>query len=251
MTDVKLLVNDEYEILTPDGFSDFRGLMVSTKPTIVVVAVVNGEERSIRCTPDHKFIMKDGSTKEAQALQADDELYGGAIFRASMVDGAAVTVYDPLDVQLGHRFFADGICVSNCLFLDEFAFVKPIVQEEFWTSILPTLSTGGSCICTSTPNGDANLFAQLWRQATNKSQGDGDIPFVPLHVRWDQPPGRDEKFKQQQIKLLGEDKWRQEYECVSGDTMLTLQDSNGVIFEMTIQELHQYLESINNEERTN
>lgn len=251
MNDVKLLVNDEYEILTPDGFSDFRGLMVSTKPTMVVSATVGGECVDVRCTLDHKFYLRDGSVKEARWLSVGEALYGGIAVTQVTYDLVEVEVYDPLDVQLNHRFLAGGLTVANCLFLDEFAFVKPIVQEEFWTSILPTLSTGGSCICTSTPNGDANLFAQLWRQATNKSQGDGDIPFVPLHVRWDQPPGRDEKFKQQQIKLLGEDKWRQEYECVSGDTMLTLQDSNGVIFEMTIQELHQYLESINNEERTN
>lgn len=103
-----------------------------------------------------------------------------------------------------------GMSIS-LLFLDEFAFVKPIVQEEFWTSILPTLSTGGACIMSSTPNGDANLFAQLWRAALNK--GNTDIPFVPIHVTWDRPPGRDADFKRQQIQLLGEQKWRQEYEC--------------------------------------
>ena len=53
----------------------------------------------------------------------------------------------------------------SLLFLDEFAFVKRNIQEEFWTSILPTLSTGGSCIMSSTPNGDADLFATLWRAA--------------------------------------------------------------------------------------
>lgn len=114
-----------------------------------------------------------------------------------------------------------GMSIS-LLFLDEFAFVKPIVQEEFWTSILPTLSTGGSCIMSSTPNGDANLFAQLWRQALNRSAASDDIPFVPIHVKWDRPPGRDAKFKAQQIKLLGELKWRQEYECefLSSDALL-------------------------------
>lgn len=251
MNDVKLLVNDEYEILTPDGFSDFRGLTVSTKPTMVVGAIIGDKRVDVRCTLDHKFYLKDGSVKEAQQLSVGEELYGGIVVIQVTLDLTEVEVYDPLDVQLNHRFLAGGFCVSNCLFLDEFAFVKPIVQEEFWTSILPTLSTGGSCICTSTPNGDSNLFAQLWRQATNKSQGEGDIPFVPLHVRWDQPPGRDESFKQQQIKLLGVEKWRQEYQCVSGDTMLTLQDSSGRTFEMSIYDLHTYLEGINNEERAN
>lgn len=122
-----------------------------------------------------------------------------------------------------------GMSIS-LLFLDEFAFVKPGVQNEFWTSILPTLSTGGSCIMSSTPNGDADLFATLWR-AANVGKGmefedeDGNtenLTFAPMHVAWDQPPGRDEKFKQQQIAMIGHLKWRQEYECefLSSDALL-------------------------------
>ena len=38
------------------------------------------------------------------------------------------------------------------LYLDEFAFVRPNIASEFWTSITPTLSTGGKAIITSTPN---------------------------------------------------------------------------------------------------
>lgn len=106
-----------------------------------------------------------------------------------------------------------GLSIS-LLFLDEFAFVKPGIQDEFWTSIQPTLSTGGSCIMTSTPNGDINIFAQLWRGAElgvdNIDEGNG---FYPIRVKWDEPPGRDEAFKQDTIRKLGERKWLQEYEC--------------------------------------
>lgn len=100
-----------------------------------------------------------------------------------------------------------GLSIS-LLYLDEFAFVAPNIQEEFWTSISPTLSTGGSCIMTSTPNGDMDLYATLWRGAQVGSNG-----FNPIRVYWDQPPGRDEKFKEDQIGKLGERKWMQEYEC--------------------------------------
>ena len=37
------------------------------------------------------------------------------------------------------------------LYMDEFAFVPPNKATEFFTSIQPVLSTGGSCIITSTP----------------------------------------------------------------------------------------------------
>lgn len=109
-----------------------------------------------------------------------------------------------------------GMAIS-LLYLDEFAFVAPVIQEEFWTSISPTLATGGNCIITSTPNGDMNIFAHIWRGALVQSNG-----FKPVQVDWDEPPDRDEKFKEQQINLIGEHRWKQEYEVqfLSSDALL-------------------------------
>jgi hypothetical protein len=109
-----------------------------------------------------------------------------------------------------------GMSIS-LLFCDEFAFVAPNIQEAFWTSISPTLATGGACIIASTPNGDSNLFAQLWRGAELKVNG-----FASSWVKWNEPPGRDEKFKQEETAKIGELKWQQEYECIflSSDALL-------------------------------
>ena len=109
-----------------------------------------------------------------------------------------------------------GMSIS-LLFLDEFAFVKPTIQDEFWTSIAPTLSTGGSCIMTSTPNGDMNIYAQVWRGAEHGTNG-----FHPIHVNWDEPPGRDERFKEEETGRIGVRRWNQEYECIflSSDSLL-------------------------------
>lgn len=128
-----------------------------------------------------------------------------------------------------------GLSIS-LVFLDEFAFVRDTIQEEFWTSISPTLSTGGSCIICSTPNGDTNKFAQLWRSANagigtlgvagDLDDGDNDdildAIFVPVEVKWDEPPDRDEKFKRAEILKIGETRWKQEYECkfLSSDPLL-------------------------------
>lgn len=54
-----------------------------------------------------------------------------------------------------------GLSVS-LLYLDEFAFVTPRIASDFWTAVAPTLSTGGDCIITSTPNTDEDKFAQIW-----------------------------------------------------------------------------------------
>lgn len=109
-----------------------------------------------------------------------------------------------------------GMSIS-LLFLDEFAFVRESIQTEFWTSIAPTLATGGACIIASTPNGDANLYAQLWRGAVLQANG-----FKAVEVKWNEPPGRDEEFKKKEMAKIGEVRWRQEYEneFLSNDPLL-------------------------------
>ncbi|MHA2402105.1 MAG: terminase large subunit domain-containing protein [Candidatus Kariarchaeaceae archaeon] len=105
----------------------------------------------------------------------------------------------------------------SLLYLDEFAYVPHNISDDFWTSIQPTLATGGDCIMSSTPNGDINIFAQIWRGAQVGANG-----FKPIFVPWDAPPGRDEEFKEEQIGKIGERRWRQEYECefLSSDALL-------------------------------
>lgn len=124
----------------------------------------------------------------------------------------------------GSRILSDATSIDtfrgmslSLLYLDEFAFVRPNVAEEFWTSVEPTLSTGGNCIMSSTPNGDNNIFAQVWRGAQVNING-----FFPIEVKWDEPPGRDQKYKDQTIAKIGERKWLQEYEChfLSSDALL-------------------------------
>lgn len=116
---------------------------------------------------------------------------------------------------------------ASLLFLDEFAFVRDNVQQEFWGAVSPTFATGGKCIICSTPNGDTNTFATLWRGAHIKlfgeeEEGVGANGFAPIEVKWDEPPGRGEKFKRQEIAKIGEDRWEQEYECrfLSSDPLL-------------------------------
>lgn len=102
-----------------------------------------------------------------------------------------------------------GLPIS-LLFCDELGFVAPNVQDEFWASISPTLATGGSCIISSTPNGDTDLFSRLWREA---EMGMPDA-FHPIRVHWDEPPDRGEKFKNDMIAKLGQLSWSQEFECL-------------------------------------
>ena len=139
-----------------------------------------------------------------------------------------------------------GFAIS-LLYCDEFAFVRDTVQQEFWTSMAPTLATGGSCIITSTTNGDANIFAQLWRGGNIPQTAEsalGSNGFYPIEVKWDEPPGRDNKFREEEMAKIGELRWKQEYECCRGSTMVEIQDENNNIFFTEIGELHKLLSEI-------
>lgn len=105
----------------------------------------------------------------------------------------------------------------SLLMLDELAFVSRRIQDEMWASLAPTLSTGGSCIVSSTPNGDQDLFAQLWQGAIFGHNG-----FAALDVSWDEHPDRDQGYKDEMIKKIGQEKWDQEYACefLSSDPLL-------------------------------
>jgi hypothetical protein len=107
------------------------------------------------------------------------------------------------------------------LYCDEFAFVPPNKATEFWTSIQPVLSTGGSCIITSTPKSDEDQFAQIWKGANDKTDEYGNPTegttgkngFFAVEVPWHKHPERDEKWAKPFRESLGEARFRQEFEC--------------------------------------
>lgn len=91
-------------------------------------------------------------------------------------------------------------------------------------------------IITSTPNGDSNEFAKTWFTAIAKQPEERtEHSFYPIHIKWNQPPGRDEAFKREFTEKLGERKWRQEFECVAGDTLVTVRDISNISYQIQIQ----------------
>lgn len=138
------------------------------------------------------------------------------------------------------------------LYCDEFAFVPPNKASEFWTSIQPTLSTGGACIITSTPKSDEDQFAQIWKGACDNTDeygnenesGVGRNGFKAIAVTWDKHPERDEEWAKPFRESLGEARFRQEFECefVSDDetlisplTLVRLKDKAPEFFTNTVR----------------
>ena len=101
--------------------------------------------------------------------------------------------------------------------LDELAFASPRIQEEMWASLAPSLGEDGKFIVTSTPNGDTDLFASLWRGANAGTNG-----FFPVSALWHEHPDRDRTYYDQMVAKLGPVKAAAELDCmfVSSDALL-------------------------------
>jgi len=169
---------------------------------------------------------------------------------------AGVTTYNKgsLDFENGSRIVSAtttentgrGMSIT-LLYLDEFAFVRPTIAEQFWTSITPTLSTGGKAIITSTPNSDEDQFALIWKGAnkTEDSYGNqtelGVNGFRAYRAHWTEQPGRDDKWAESMKAQLGEDRFRREIGCFNGSTKIKLKDSSGKIITATMEELEKML----------
>jgi hypothetical protein len=169
---------------------------------------------------------------------------------------AGVTTYNKgsLDFENGSRIVSAtttentgrGMSIS-LLYLDEFAFVRPSIAELFWTSITPTLSTGGKAIITSTPNSDEDQFALIWKGA-NKTLDEygnetelGINGFKSYRAYWNEQPGRDQKWADEMKAQLGEDRFNREIGCFAPSTRMTLRDSSGNIITATMAELEKML----------
>ena len=141
---------------------------------------------------------------------------------------AGVTSYNKgsLEFDNGSRIIAQattdntgrGLSISLA-YLDEFAFVRPSIAREFWTSLSPTLSTGGKCIITSTPNQDDDQFAQIWNDARKNVDEYGNETttgkngFAHYLAVWKAHPDRDQSWADAEQVKIGEERFRREHNC--------------------------------------
>jgi len=108
----------------------------------------------------------------------------------------------------------------SVIYCDEFAFVNPPSKaSEFWTSLAPTLATGGKCIITSTPNSDEDQFALIWKEANKRldeygnEQPVGKNGFAAYKASWREHPERTEEWAKEERARIGEERFRREHDC--------------------------------------
>ena len=121
-----------------------------------------------------------------------------------------------VDLENGSRVFTAATTASgirgksvNWLYIDEAAIIPNNVAEEFFTSVYPTISAGETTkiLLTSTPLG-YNHFWKFWNEAEKGTNG-----FKNMFIHYTEIPGRDDKWAEEQLGLLGELKFNQEVLC--------------------------------------
>lgn len=212
------VLNNTYEILTPNGWQDFNGVKKSPPTATFKITFDNGE--SVSATAPHRFI-SNGIKIKVSDLQVGDviDTMAAPARIASICPDEEVDVYDIVEVHNSdHVFYVNnGYQSSNC---DEFSWVKPPEKaREFWTALSPTLSTGGRCIITSTPNSDEDQFALIWQAANDKfddngiEQEVGSNGFYPYFVHWREHPDRNEAWAAVERAKIGNLRFRIEFDC--------------------------------------
>ena len=116
----------------------------------------------------------------------------------------------------------------NLLYLDEFAFLRSGLAEDFMASVFPSISSGKKTrvIITSTPAG-LNHFYRMWEDAVDEetaSYHDLMSKYIRSVVMWNEVPGRDAQWGIDEMARIGEQKFRQEYECEFIGSAVTLID---------------------------
>lgn len=232
--------NDRYLIETDEGYCHFRGMKKDTAHQTIDIAYTMGDVvGSIESTCDHKHYITKTDNIPADRVAVGDVLYGGANTQGEVkvtavaLKSGRVDVFDVVDVFPRRSFMVNGIKTSNCVYLDEFAFVEN--ADEFYASTYPTISSSDKTklIITSTPNG-LNLFYKIFSEATR-----GLNAFKPYHIKWQEHPRRDPAINPQwEIDTranIGAQRFRVEYDCeflgssrtlISGEALAKLTAQN-------------------------
>lgn len=210
--------NHDYEILTPYGWEDFKGVIYNKNVNSPSRKIIFTTGEFIHATGDHR-LYRDNKKTLVNDLRVGDAL-DGLTEHKIITEIQETILHDTFEIYntTSHTVGINSIKSKQC---DEFAFLAPNIAEDFWTSISPTLATGGRAIITSTPNSDEDTFANLWNESQEITDiygkpipgGLGRNGFSGFTARWDEHPERDEEWRRTELGRIGEERFRREYLC--------------------------------------
>lgn len=202
--------NSKFSVLTDNGFRKFDGITrTRTDEPLIKLTLNNGDV--IKCTFNHRIYTTAKDKQFAQFLEVGDTLYTAynKVRIVSIDEVYEPYVYDLINVHIENSYLinASKVLSSNCLYLDEFAFVENDV--DFYTSTYPTVTSGKSTkvIITSTPNG-MNLFYKIFNDSQN-----GENNYKSYKIGWWEHPERDDAWRDETLGNIGESQFSVEYLC--------------------------------------
>jgi len=106
-----------------------------------------------------------------------------------------------------------GFSHTNTLILNNFADIPDNISKSLYSSIIPTMSATNNSriVISSAPNGH-NFFIELVQKSELENTNSDKNMYKTMRIYWWDVPGRDETWKQNQIKILGEDFFLSRYE---------------------------------------
>ncbi len=210
--------NTEYEIRTPNSWEDFEGIIFNKDVNKTSRKIIFEDGNSITATNEHRFFTNGNEVIVSNLTVSDslDSIHGKSVIK-EIIEVELENTFEIYNAT-NHVINANEIYSHQC---DEFAYVQPNIAVEFWTSISPTLATGGRAIITSTPNSDEDQFAVIWKESqdtvdeygNSTDTGLGRNGFFGYKADWWDHPDRDEDWKKVEIGRIGVEKFRREYNC--------------------------------------
>ena len=174
---------------------DFNALVIATKVTVAKNLV-----EKVRVMHDLLPIwLRDGSSSSVEDNKLSLKLKNGSQVKA---------IASSPDAGRSEAL--------SLLVVDEAAFIRDI--DEIWLSAQSTLSTGGSAIVLSTPNGIGNWFHKMWVDGESGVNG-----FNCIKLHWTVHPERNQAWRDEQTRILGVKGASQECDCDfvgSGDNVI-------------------------------
>jgi hypothetical protein len=220
---IKIITEDG---LVPIKLRDYQKEMMlsmhNNKNTYALQSRQSGKTETIRCFAIHYILFNEHKTV---AILADKEATVKEILHKIQITYQALPKWLQVGVvefnkqsfilENGSRIIVAGTSSNSirgltiqCLVLDEFAHISNF--DEFYSSVLPTISAGKNTklILTTTPLG----LNHAWKFWKDSEEGRND--FHRIFVPWHRVPGRDENWKRQELAKMSNDleKFAQEYE---------------------------------------
>lgn len=118
MTQIFKSNKSNYKVLTPGGFKSFAGVsLMGFKP---IVRLEFEHNKWIECTGDHKLYTSLTELTTANDLEIGNSVFslqGNIKLLKKIQKSRTEPVYDLIEVEDGHQYYANEILSSNCKFL--------------------------------------------------------------------------------------------------------------------------------------